>query len=125
MMTAEIVQKSNPFSALRRDVRFLTTLLGNVVLEQEGEKLFSKIEEIRRLAKSIRQNPQAESIAEQKKIIRSLSSDEAYKVARAFTIYFQLVNIAEEAQRVRRIREYEKDPNLYQDMSLHKLFHDL
>ncbi len=126
MMTAEIVQKSNSASSpLSRDVRFLTTLLGNVIHEQEGEKLFAKIEEIRRLAKSIRQDPKPELIAEQKKLIRSLDPEDAYRVARAFTIYFQLVNIAEEAQRVRRIRDYEKDPSQLQDMSVRKLFRDL
>ncbi len=110
---------------LRKDVRFLTTLLGDMIREQEGDKLFSKIEQIRLLAKKIRTNPTPESIAEEKKLIRSLDPDDAYKVARAFTIYFQLVNIAEEAHRVRRIREYEKDSLSLQDMSLRKLFSDL
>jgi phosphoenolpyruvate carboxylase len=113
------------FSDLRRDVRFLTTLLGDVIREQEGQPLFQKIEEIRGFAKAIRQNPSTELIARQKETIRSLDLDDAYKIARAFTIYFQLVNIAEELQRVRRIRQYEKDVSLMQDMSLRKLFHDL
>lgn len=117
--------KINPLQTLRRDIRFLTTLLGEVILEQEGEKLFEKIEEIRGLAKKIRKNPEPELIAEQKKLIRSLNLEDAYKIARAFTIYFQLVNITEEAQRVRRIRDYEKDPSLLQDMSIRKLFRDL
>ena len=112
-------------SGLRKDVRFLTTLLGDVIREQEGEKLFSKIEQIRLLAKNIRQNSDPKMIAEQKKLIESLDLDEAYKIARAFTIYFQLVNIAEETQRVRRIREYERQASEPQDMSLRKLFSDL
>lgn len=110
---------------LRRDVRFLTTLLGDVIREQEGEKLFTKIEEIRNLAKSIRQEPTPALIAEQKKLLKSLDLDEAYKIGRAFTIYFQLVNIAEEMERIRRIRDYEKDGDARQDMSLTKLFDDL
>ncbi|MGH7198812.1 MAG: phosphoenolpyruvate carboxylase, partial [Candidatus Omnitrophota bacterium] len=65
---------------LRKDVRFLTTLLGDVIREQEGEKLFGKIEEIRGLAKAIRQSHKPELIAEQKKLIASLDLDEAYKV---------------------------------------------
>lgn len=110
---------------LRRDVRFLTTLLGDVIREQEGEPLFEKVEKIRALAKNIRQNPGSAEIQKQNAFVESLSTDEAYKIARAFTIYFQLVNIAEEAQRVRRIREYEKDPSTLQDMSLRRLFKDL
>ncbi len=58
-------------------------------------------------------------------MIRSLDLEDAYKVARAFTMYFQLVNIAEEMQRVRRIREYDRDMTTLQDMSLRKLFSDL
>jgi phosphoenolpyruvate carboxylase len=123
--TSQELANDAVFLPLRKDVRFLTTLLGDVIREQEGEKLFSRIEQIRVLAKRIRQNPVSDLIADQKKLIRSLDLDEAYKVARAFTIYFQLVNIAEEMQRVRRIREYEKDLSAHQEMSLRKLFHDL
>ena len=119
------VSKGILSSILKKDIRFLTTLLGDVIREQEGEGLFLKVERIRKLAKEIRQNPNPELIAEQKKIIHSLSIEEAYKIARAFTIYFQLVNIVEERQRVRRVREYEKDTALLQDMSLRKLFYDL
>ncbi|MGH7890568.1 MAG: phosphoenolpyruvate carboxylase [Thermodesulfobacteriota bacterium] len=80
---------------MRRDIRYLTTLLGDVIREQEGEGLFNKIEKIRALAKQIRETERADLIAEQKKFIDSLSLDEAYKITRAFTIYFLLVNIAE------------------------------
>lgn len=121
----EKTQKENTFSDLKKDVRFLTTLLGDVIREQEGEALFLKVEKIRKIAKEIRENSKSELIAEVQKIIHSLETEEAYKIARAFTIYFQLVNIAEERQRVRRIRQYEKDTSLFQDMSLRKLFHDL
>ncbi|MBI2095692.1 MAG: phosphoenolpyruvate carboxylase [Candidatus Omnitrophica bacterium] len=118
-------EKASASDALRKDVRFLTTFLGDVIREQEGERLFRKIERIRGLAKRLRENPSPSLIARQKKIIGSLSLIEAHKIARAFTIHFQLVNLAEEMQRVRRIREYGRDPSLLQDMSLHKLFHDL
>lgn len=110
---------------LRRDVRFLTTLLGEVIREQEGERVFGKVESIRRLAKQIRQSPQPKLIERQRRMIQALSLNEAVHVARAFTIHFQLVNIAEELQRVRRIRDYDRDVSRSQDMSLRKLFHDL
>jgi len=118
------VSKESIDSGLRKDVRFLTTLLGDVIREQEGDKLFAKIEQIRTLSKT-RHDSGAAKINELKKLIRSLELDEAYKIARSFTIYFQLVNIAEEMQRVRRIRFYERDGAGLQDMSLRKLFSDL
>lgn len=48
-------QKDAAFS-LRKDVRFLTTLLGDLIRSQEGDKLLQKIELIRTLAKKIHSN---------------------------------------------------------------------
>lgn len=110
---------------LRKDVRFLTTLLGQVILEQEGKRFFEKVETIRLLSKSIRQNSTPQLQLEKERFIHSLTLDESYKIARAFTLYFQLVNLAEESHRIRRIREYQKSENALQEMSLRKLFHDL
>lgn len=117
--------KYSSFDRLRKDVRFLTTLLGDVIREQEGKRLFDIIEEIRRTSKAIRLRHDPKLVKKLEKLIDSLSLDDAYKVARAFTIFFQLVNIAEEMQRVRRIRDYDRDPSRLQDMSLRKLLHDL
>ena len=110
---------------LRQDIRFLTGLLTQVIREQEGEDLLLKIEEIRTLAQAIRNNQNPLLVESQKKLIRSLSLDEAYNVARAFTVYFQMVNIAEEVQRIRRLRDYERTTEGFQEMSLKKLFKDL
>ncbi len=110
---------------LRQDVRFLTTLLGEVIQEQEGKSFFNTIEKIRQFAKEARQHPESKELAQKQQVIDRLTLKQAYLVARAFTIYFQLVNIAEERHRVRKIHQYEQDPLCQQDMSLQKLFHDL
>lgn len=125
MFKEELIPLAPSQNQLRQDIRFLSRLLGQIILSQEGEGLLLKIEEIRTLAQEIRQNPDPLMIESQKKLIRSLSLDEAYNVTRAFTIYFQLVNIAEEVQRVRRLRDYERSPEIFQEMSLKKLFKDL
>lgn len=111
---------------LRRDVRFLTTLLGEIIQEQEGKGLIQLLENIRSLAKAIRAEHRPELAKKMERIIQSLSLSQAYKVGRAFTIFFQLVNLAEEAQRVRRVKEYEAGPapNLL-DMSISRLGWDL
>jgi len=118
-------KKEDTLAPLKKDVRFLTTLLGDVIREREGDKLFQKIESIRNLAKNVRRESTSEWIAEQRRLVRSFTPEEAFKVARAFTIHFQLVNIAEEMHRVRRLREYAKDPSRPPEMSLRKLFQDL
>ena len=96
--------------ALRRDVRFLTSLLGEIIREQEGTAFFRLIEKIRKLAKAGRAEGAAQSAQTLKRVIQGLAFDTAFKVARAFTLYFQLVNLAEEAQRIRRILWYESQP---------------
>ena len=99
--------------------------MAEIIREQEGDELLLKIEEIRTLAQEIRNNHNPLMIESQKKLIQSLTLDEAYNVARAFTVYFQMVNIAEEVQRIRRLRDYERSPEIFQEMSLKKLFKDL
>jgi len=125
MFKEELVPFAPSQNQLRHDIRFLTGLLTEVIREQEGEELLLKIEEIRTLAQEIRANHNPLLVESQKKLIASLSLGEAYKVARAFTIYFQMVNIAEEVQRIRRLRDYERSPEIFQEMSLKKLFKDL
>jgi len=125
MFKEELIPLAPSQNQLRQDIRFLTKLLAEIIREQEGEALLLKIEEIRTLAQEIRASHNPLLIESQKKLIRSLSLDQAYNIARAFTIYFQMVNIAEEVQRIRRLRDYERSPEIFQEMSLKKLFKDL
>ncbi len=103
--------------SLRRDVRFLTSLLGRVIQEQEGRAFFRLVERVRMLAKATRAS-QAGEIRQLRRLIEQLPYRSALKLARAFTIYFQLANLAEEAQRIRRIRWYESQPGQSLVMSL-------
>jgi len=118
-------QKTKDLTLLRKDVRYLTTLLGDVIREQEGERLFQKIEKVRELSKAVRADRNHRNVSQLRKMIEGLKVREAHRVTRAFALYFQLVNIAEERHRVRRVRNYAKDPKRPQDMSLHKVFKDL
>lgn len=110
---------------LNQNIKFLTGLLTEVLREQHGEGVLSTLEEIRTLAKEIRRTQNPLLVESQKKLIAALTMDEAIIVARALTIYFQLVNIAEEVQRIRRLRDYDRDPDALQEMSLKKLFKDV
>ena len=125
MFKEELIPLAPSQNQLRQDIRFLSKILAEIIREQQGEDLLLKIEEIRTLAQEIRTKHNPLMVESQKKLINSLTLDEAYNIARAFTIYFQLVNIAEEVQRVRRLRDYERSPEVFQEMSLKKLFKDL
>ncbi|MCK8504139.1 phosphoenolpyruvate carboxylase [Myxococcus fulvus] len=94
---------------LRRDVRLLGRLLGEVLVEQEGQDLFDLEEEVRRLAIQRRRGPVAgrrASAAELAEILKRLPLERTEPVLRAFSVYFQLVNLAEQHHRIRRARAY-------------------
>ena len=95
---------------LRRDVRSLGILLGRVLIEQAGEPLFKTVEQLRRLLIESRSNSAAgphvfnQEMREAQKIVRHLDLREAYRITKAFAIYFELTNLAETNHRKRRRR---------------------
>ncbi|MDR0270985.1 phosphoenolpyruvate carboxylase [Paenibacillus sp.] len=100
--------KSNSNNLLRRDVRFLGNILGEVLVHQGGNGLLEIVEKIRETSKSLRSVFLPELYEDFKKIIKTLEPDIRHQVIRAFAIYFQLVNIAEQNHRIRRKRDYER-----------------
>jgi len=109
-MSGAISQESNRQSinnALRRDVRFLGNILGEVLVHQGGTELLDIVEHIREMSKNLRADPN-KSNDELKKTIQELKPEVRHQVIRAFSIYFHLVNIAEQNHRIRRKREYER-----------------
>jgi phosphoenolpyruvate carboxylase len=108
---AEIEAQSGELkeAPLRRDVRSLGTLLGEVLREQAGEELFSQVEAlrqgtIRRRDAEARGNAdeaarQAQAALE---LVHSLAVERAVLLTRAFAFYFELINLAETNHRKRR-----------------------
>jgi phosphoenolpyruvate carboxylase len=94
--------------ALRREVRLLTTRLGAIVQEQCGPRVFASVEELRKLSKEVRERAGAQLMEASGRVAARLRVDEATAVAHAFSLFFHLVNLCEERQRVRRLRAYEK-----------------
>src|ERR1700733_11569196 len=95
---------------LRRDVRSLGMLLGQVLREQAGEPLFAEVEELRQIAIRRREaqeaaDPQTEAAQPFAAALGSVSSldlTQAYRLSRAFAFYFELINLAETNHRKRR-----------------------
>src|SRR5262245_11471662 len=86
---------------LRRDVRSLGRLLGEVIKEQAGEDLFNAVEQLRRISIEER-SAQNTSLERAAAIVREITVENAYKLTRAFSIYFELTNLAETNHRKRR-----------------------
>ena len=94
---------------LHQEVRYLGECLGRVLIAQEGREFFELVESVRKCVKELRQHYNVVLENQLLKKLRSLNLQKLTKVVRAFTVYFQLVNLAEEKHRVRRKRAYESE----------------
>ncbi len=101
----EFAPKDQP---LRDDVSELGALVGAMLREQGGVDLYRRVEEARRNAIRRREGHRiaAEQLSES---VQGLSADNAAALIRAFSTYFQAVNLAERVHRIRRRRDYERD----------------
>ena len=103
---------------LRRDVRSLGALLGGVLREQAGDALYDAVEALRRTAIARREaDARGDSAAaaahlqQALKRVSALDLPSAYRLARAFGLYFELINLAETNHRKRRRLAIQLDPN--------------
>src|SRR6266571_4599975 len=91
---------------LRQDVRWLAATLGRVVRRLAGEDTFRAVEDLRRGSRARRLGvPGAPDLDALLARTRSLPPETARLTARAFTVFFILINAAEQAHRVRRSRQ--------------------
>lgn len=108
---------------LRRDVRSLGMVLGRVLREQEGDALYAAVEKLRGLLIRGREAESAEhgdaartspetapadaGMERAATIVAEADVEQAYALTKAFSIYFELTNLAETAHRARRRRAAE------------------
>src|SRR6266540_4627582 len=95
---------------LRRDVGLLGRLLGRVLEESGGPELLADVERLRRATIAQREEPTGERRQNVLEVVDSFDLDRAESVARAFTVYFHLGNLAEERHRVRTLQERGRSP---------------
>ncbi len=93
---------------LRRNVRLLTTMLGDAIAESGGAELLEQVETLRKAAIAFRGRPTDARRRRVTDLVAALDLARAEDVIRAFTCYFQLVNLAEERQRVRTLARTEQ-----------------
>ena len=101
-----LLEDSEKDAPLKKDIRELGIILGNVLREQEGNELYETEEKLRALTKELRTNYSEEVRKDIISLIDSLSIEQAHKVVRAFSTYFILVNAADEIHRIRRQRAH-------------------
>ncbi|MBP2704713.1 phosphoenolpyruvate carboxylase [Microbispora sp. RL4-1S] len=92
---------------LRADVRLLGGLLGQVIAEHGGADLLADVERLRKAVIAARRGETtADEVAG---MVAGWPLDRAVQIARAFTCYFHLANLAEEHFRVRVLRRRDTD----------------
>jgi len=115
--------RAEPIDRLRDDVRLLGELVGDVLREQGGDELFEDVEHVRQAAIRLRSTDGSDQAllgwAEQQSTVRLL------QLVRAFSVYFHLINLAEQHHRVRTLRERRTSQTKPSNESVAAAFADL
>ncbi|MDX1442161.1 MAG: phosphoenolpyruvate carboxylase [Gammaproteobacteria bacterium] len=118
MLNREDIEFREKDQPLRDDVGLLGSLVGDVLREQGGDEFFEQVERARQAAIR-RRGGDADADVELDELLANLPAFEARELVRAFSTYFQMVNLAERVHRIRRRREYEREtgpqPESYAD----------
>jgi phosphoenolpyruvate carboxylase len=100
----------NEFQApLRKDIRLLGEILGDTLKKQAGERVYALEEEIRALSKAARMNDDQEAELKLRQLIRSLADEDTLLLARAFSHFLNMANIAENYHNMRTQKNHAED----------------
>ncbi len=105
---------------LVHEIEQLTGRLDAIIREQAGEVLFRHLQQIRELSATTRHHGDSSSHRARRALVHRLEVAEAYQIAHALSLFFQLVNLCEERARERRLRHKVAPP-----MSLRRIFREL
>jgi phosphoenolpyruvate carboxylase len=116
------VRRSELFSAekdraFKEDVHLLGELVGELIREQGGEALYDLVEAARRASIAHREGDPG-ALESLRSLLAALAPSTAREFIRAFSTYFQMVNMAEKVHRIRRRRAYTRDQSRPQPYSI-------
>ena len=96
---------NEPERPMRDDIRMLGRLLGDTVRDQEGSPSFDVVERVRQSAIAFHRDENVEARRELERILDGLSREQTMIVARAFSYFSHLANLAEDLHNSRRKRQ--------------------
>ena len=95
---------------LRRQVKLFGNILGEMLREHAGQRVFAAVEALRKGHIGLRRQDNITKRARLSRLIESLDAETLTHVVRAFSIYFSLVNIAEESySHIQRRKDEDKN----------------
>ena len=98
--TSENSHQDRRARMLRNDIRRLGNQLGETLIRQQGEGLLEMVEQVRAVEKAIRYREEAQAVQQLNDLLAGLDLNQTINLARAFSIYFYLANVAEQVHRV-------------------------
>ena len=109
---------------LKENIRYLGKILGETILQKDGQATFDLIEGIRKAAVKFHRENDQESTLLLEKLLKNLTPVQTVSVVRAFSYFKHLVNIAEDlyAHELARLNEDNLNPGLL-DYSIQQLVH--
>lgn len=114
---AGLLNTASSDKQLRARVKLFGNLLGNVLLSQAGAKVYDSVEKLRLGFIALHKKDDPVKRAQMMSMIESLDAQTLSQVVRAFSTYFSLVNIAEEASqhqlRRRQLRQRKHNDHLW------------
>ena len=128
MKKRDLYYERIPTKLLREDVRYLGNILGSVIKDQEGLKIFNLVEKVRKLSKANKKN--IKDNTSYKKIlntIKNIDPKNILKLTRAFTHFMNFINLAESIDASRNLNEYEnnKDKKSKHNIFIEEIFENL
>ncbi|MGV6852745.1 MAG: phosphoenolpyruvate carboxylase [bacterium] len=109
---------------LREDVSYLGHMIGEVIVDQQGKQMLELVEKVREAAIRRRQGD-GKTEKELQDLLHSLNPKQSSELVRSFSVWFQMVNLAERVHRIRRQRDYQRDLKTVQEDSLEATFQTL
>src|SRR4051812_25033006 len=90
--------------SLEKDIRLLDDLLDSVITRLGGEDAFRLVEDVRLATAELRARPSLDAARQLRDRLQSLDLAQLRTLIRAFSLYFDLINLAEQQARVRALR---------------------
>jgi len=106
---AGLLNTASTDKQLRAKVKLFGTLLGNVLLSNAGAKVYDAVEKLRVGFIELHKEEDAQKREHLMTLIASLDEETLTQVVRAFSTYFSLVNVAEEASQLQIRRRQIRD----------------
>ena len=126
MIKRDLYYERIPTKALREDIRYLGSILGKVIKDQEGIEFYNLVEKIRKLSKVNKSSNS--SFKKISKEIGKINAQNTFKLTRAFSHFMNFVNLSESVDASRRLDEYENskrkknNENIFIEEIFEKLF---